>query len=56
MRVHHGKTWACHSEPTKPCVGGIRFLKERGEPYSVIDPNLLTEEDDWGKYCKPVEA
>ena len=53
MRVHHGKTWACHAEPTKPCIGGIRFLKERGEPYTVIDPVLLTEQSDWGQYCGP---
>lgn len=56
MRVHHGKTWACHAEPTKPCLGGIRFLQERGEPYKVIDPVLLTEESDWGQYCKPIEV
>lgn len=51
MRVHHGKTWACHSDPDNPCIGAIRFLKERGEPYKVIDTKLITEQDEWGQYC-----
>lgn len=55
MRVHHGKTWACHKDNSKPCIGGIQFLKERGEPYKVIDSVLLTESDDWGQFCRPIE-
>lgn len=47
MRVFHGKTWACHEDPSKPCVGAIRWLKERGLPHTIEDQNLLTESDDW---------
>ncbi len=52
MRVKHGKTWACHNDPTQPCIGGINYLRENGMEYRVIDTNLLTEGDDWGKYCE----
>jgi len=47
MRVHHGRTWACHAEPTKPCAGSIQWLKEQGLPYAVINTDLLTEDSDW---------
>ena len=50
MRTKHGKTWACHEEPHKPCVGAINHLKKEGLPYNVIDTALLTEQSDWGKY------
>ncbi len=50
MRVEHGKTWACHSEPDKPCAGALRTLQERGLPYKVIDAQLVTEEHDWSLY------
>jgi len=43
MRVKHGKTWACHSVPDKPCIGAIRYLKSKGLDYSVIDKELITE-------------
>lgn len=54
MRVDHGKTWACHDEPTKPCIGAIKHLKKEGLPYKVIDPVLLTEASDWGRYADPI--
>lgn len=52
MRVEHGKTWACHSYPTKPCLGALRLLKERGLPHEVIDPELITESHPWHLYCE----
>ncbi len=50
MRVEHGKTWACHNAPEKPCIGAIAFLRERGQPYKVIDPELLTEKSPWDQF------
>lgn len=47
MRVVHGKTWACHENPAKPCAGAIQWLKAEGLPYEVIDTQLLTENSDW---------
>lgn len=29
MKLHHGKTWACHSNPSKPCLGASRWFAER---------------------------
>ena len=52
MRVVHGKTWACHENPEKPCLGAIRHLKEHGHPHKVIDPDLLTEQSDWNLFSK----
>lgn len=50
MRIKHGKTWACHSEPTAPCVGAIKYMKEKGLPHTIIDPMLVTEAVDWSVY------
>lgn len=50
MRVVHGKTWACHREPSKPCVGAIRALAACGLPCSVDDPELVTEQTNWGEF------
>jgi len=52
MRVKHRKTWACHMEPEVPCVGAINYLKEKGMPYKVVDPELLTESSDWSKFIE----
>ncbi|MFA6198845.1 MAG: hypothetical protein WC679_00310 [Bacteroidales bacterium] len=50
MRVNHNKTWACHSEPTTPCIGAINYLKDKGKPYKVVDKDLLTENSNWNEY------
>ena len=43
MRVLKGKTWACHSDNSKPCVGGLKAVREFGYDNSVIDQQLVTE-------------
>jgi hypothetical protein len=50
MRIKHGKTWACHSNPEKPCLGALLSLKEKGLPYKVVDKELITESSMWGDY------
>ncbi len=52
MRVNHGKTWACHCNPDKPCAGAIEYLKSKNLPHKVVDSNLVTEDEDWSKYIK----
>jgi hypothetical protein len=46
MRVNHNKTWACHSNPTKPCKGALSRLKELKFDNKVTYP-LITENDMW---------
>lgn len=53
MRVVHGKTWACHSNPRKPCLGTLQYLKKQNLPYKVIDGNLVTEATDYRQYLTP---
>ncbi len=50
MRVKHNKTWACHSNPKIPCVGALNYLSELGLDNKVVDPVLITDEDNWGLY------
>lgn len=45
MRVLKGKTWACHSNPSKPCVGGLKAVREFGYDNKIIDIKLVTEEN-----------
>ena len=45
-----GKTWACHDNPKKPCLGALQFLKKKGLEFKVIDPVLITEQDNWSIY------
>lgn len=47
MRQAHGKTWACHNEPSKPCLGALQWQREHELKCSVIDPVLHTEKTDW---------
>jgi len=56
MRIDHNKTWACHSDLTKPCKGAIKFLKKKNLPYKVIDLKLVTENDDWSIYINNEET
>lgn len=42
MRIKHGKTWACHANVDKPCIGTIDELKRIGQDFKVIDPHLVT--------------
>lgn len=51
MRVKYGKTWACHADYSKPCLGAIRYLRAAGQEYKVIDDKLLNETSDWHNYC-----
>jgi hypothetical protein len=52
MRVNYGKTWACHCNQDKPCVGAIKYLKTHNKPHEVIDKELLTEKSDWHLFVK----
>lgn len=52
MRVIHGKTWACHENTQKPCLGAISHLRKNNLPYKVIDTKLLTEQDEWNLYVR----
>lgn len=49
MRVNYGKTWACHSNIRKPCLGALQWLRDRGLEYRVNSP-LVTEDDNWSKW------
>lgn len=41
LRIDHGKTWSCHEDTDKVCSGAIEYLKERNQPYKVIDSELV---------------
>lgn len=49
MRTVHNKTWACHSDFTKPCLGVLRELKRRNLPHKPT-AELLTLEDAWENF------
>lgn len=52
MRIQSNKTWACHSDDKKPCLGAINYLKEHNLPFKVIDKKLVTLDDDWSLFIK----
>lgn len=52
MRQAHGKSWACHSNPAKPCLGAIEWMKQHDLESKVIDTKLVTLDDDWGELCE----
>ena len=52
MRNEHGKTWACHSNPDKPCRGALKMLHKLGKDATIIDKDLLTYTCEWEKYCE----
>jgi hypothetical protein len=53
MRIDYGKTWACHENQTKPCLGAINFLNEHNLESKIIDSELVTEQSNWSDYIVP---
>jgi hypothetical protein len=49
MKVKYNKTWACHSNPTKPCLGSQIRLKEMGFEWKQVG-ELVTEDTGWNEY------
>lgn len=48
MAVKHGRKWACHDNPEKPCKGAIQHIAEQKIDVTYIDAPLVTELDNWG--------
>lgn len=48
MSIKENKTWACHSDNSKPCVGALKRIKELGYIHKVVLP-LVTESDGWNR-------
>lgn len=47
MRTVHGKTWACHCDVSKPCIGALEILKQQGLDNKIIDAQLIDESVNW---------
>jgi len=47
MRQAHGKTWACHDDPSKPCLGALQWQRDHNLKCNVIDSVLHTEHTNW---------
>jgi hypothetical protein len=56
MRQNHQKTWACHSDITKPCVGAIAHMKQEGLQHRIVDKQLVDERHDWSLYCTEIAS
>ena len=50
MRIIYNKTWACHLNSKKPCLGTLLYLKKKNLPFKVVDKELLTEDSNWSLY------
>lgn len=50
MKLFHGKFWACHSDPTKPCLGAINRFMAAGLVPKIKPEDLITINDvEWRK-------
>ena len=47
MRVESGRTWACHDNKRKPCLGALNYLRKKGLPFKVVNPQIVTLNDEW---------
>lgn len=47
MRVSYGKTWSCHENTKKPCVGTLNELRSLDLDARVLDRELINEGSDF---------
>ena len=48
MKIDFDKSWACHDNPSKPCLGALKALS-----YSNVDNkvnSLISIDDDWSLF------
>ncbi len=51
LRTELGKTWACHNDITKPCIGAMRALKDAGLPYKFEGGETLVSELEYEEFA-----
>lgn len=39
-----GKVWACHEQPTKPCIGFLKLAKKKGDKVVLTKTTQLITE------------